>query len=545
MRMGETAKITIQPKYGFRKVKSENFKDYIDHINFDDLKLIEKMKKTPLIYEITLINFVQIYDLTGDRNMMKSITNKGQGLLKPSEGDEIVFNFTLFIDDKIVLEQQNEKLILSSNNFSNQEKIIFKSLKKEEKAKIDVSKDYFRSMLGYNSGFINKYLSKTDFVLDLDKIKRISVEVEMLKFKNIMKTVEYKNIEYHIKSLNKGIGYVAPWKNSLVMLFVKIEINGEVVYSDIDDIEDLIIKIKKIKSQIKKIKNFEKNLQFIVEDLLKKESLPYSEKLIYDPLLNNFPFFILTEVVPKMRLLETSEITFKSYMDYLKVKDLEIFQDKKIKNYKFTICLLNFHEIPSIFNKNAQSSELIMHKLIEYKSLANYFFSKNLLSKSKKINKFLVDEFIKFVNLEGRIGKLTHNKASFETDSTGLDITTIKQDKFDEMNKEMRKVTSNLILIYFKLKKYKKCNDYINHFFVIFDQSQTDEKIIYFKYKTLVEGFQQFQEGKIFLEKLMICHPESSNIEGYKKELILLNEKILESDKKKNSLVKKMFKFDS
>jgi len=109
----------------------------------------------------------------------------------------------------------------------------------------------------------------------------------------------------------------------------------------------------------------------------------------------------------------------------------------------------------------------------------------------------------------------------------------------------MKKINSNLILIYFKMNKYKRCDEYIQNFFVLFDKEQKDEKILYFKFKLLKEGFKFYDKAKIFIEKLIECHPKSSNLNEYNLELNDLNQKISENLKQKNNLVKKMFKFDN
>ena len=71
MRKGEKARIILEPKYGFRKVQFEKVGRYLDQKNCTcdiNNELFEKLVKSTLIYEIELINFEKMYDLTGKRN---------------------------------------------------------------------------------------------------------------------------------------------------------------------------------------------------------------------------------------------------------------------------------------------------------------------------------------------------------------------------------------------------------------------------------------------------------------------------------------------
>ena len=50
---------------------------------------IEELRKATLYYEISMLEIVKMYDLTGKCEMMKYIIENGKGLLKPKEDDII------------------------------------------------------------------------------------------------------------------------------------------------------------------------------------------------------------------------------------------------------------------------------------------------------------------------------------------------------------------------------------------------------------------------------------------------------------------------
>ena len=108
MRKGEQSFIKLEPKYGFKKVEFQDFDRFCqtDKIVIDKnykgnnyiKELFEKMKKNTIIYEIELIDYVKIYDLTGDKNLMKRIINIGIGIDKPNNDNQIIFAIGKYLD---------------------------------------------------------------------------------------------------------------------------------------------------------------------------------------------------------------------------------------------------------------------------------------------------------------------------------------------------------------------------------------------------------------------------------------------------------------
>ena len=134
MRKGEKARIILEPKYGFRKVQFEKVGRYLDQKNCTcdiNNELFEKLVKSTLIYEIELINFEKMYDLTGKRNLMKRIIQNPtkNKLNRPCEDSEVKINVILRNNDKIIFEEKEIETILNDSNFTIAEKTIIKSMK--------------------------------------------------------------------------------------------------------------------------------------------------------------------------------------------------------------------------------------------------------------------------------------------------------------------------------------------------------------------------------------------------------------------------------
>ncbi len=153
MRKGEESVIKLEPKYGFKKV---NFDDLNRFCEIDKIKIIgnsnkeeyikslfDKMQKNTLIYEVVLIDYVKMFDLTGNKNLMKRIINEGTGLDKPYTESEIIINIKLIENGNIIIELENIKSKLNEEYFSYAECVIIKSMKKKEKSFIEIKKSFF------------------------------------------------------------------------------------------------------------------------------------------------------------------------------------------------------------------------------------------------------------------------------------------------------------------------------------------------------------------------------------------------------------------
>ncbi len=475
---------------------------------------MNRLRKSELNYEIEVLGFKQLYDLNGDRTLMKQIITHGEGVLKPSEGNQVIFELSIYLGSEMILTKSYQ-IYLNSENLNEGEIIIVKSLKKKEKSRIMVSKEYIKSSLLMNNETIDKIYNS-----DL----RITYEIELIKFKQNLSIINSNGIRIQKIQISKGLGNQCPWKNSTAMIALQVIKNGQILYSDLlPNLEEYTNNIKSLKKEIKLINKYELNLQFIVDKKVGQI------KKIYNTLFQYLPEFI-ADGISSMKILEIVSYKFSGNIDYFKIlnSDLEIINHKG--DYEITVCLLNFQESFNLFNKSLQTQEEQVEKIKHLRDLANYYFSQKLLHRSRKINKYLVDEYIKYVNLKDK-NKLSHNKEKV-IQTAHIDQTDLTPD----LKIEFKKSHSNLILILFNLNELKLCNEYIDQFFII--QDKDDEKINFYKFKVLY-NLNKFKESKHFLEKL--C--ESKNKQNYEQLLIELNNKLENLKEKKNNFIKKMFKF--
>ncbi len=446
---------------------------------------------------------------------MKQTLVHGEGVVKPSDGNEVIFTLTVYLEKDILITKQYQNF-LKLENYNEEEMIILKSFKKNEKSRILIRREYIS-----NTKLFDEELKQQ--ILNSDA--RITYELELLKFKQNLSIVTSNGTRIQKIQLNKGLGNQCPWKNSTAMLAINVLQNGNTIYSDFESKpSDFINNIKTLKKEIKQINRYELNLQFIINEKI-GQIYP-----IYNTLHHCLPEFI-SEGIASMKLLEIVNYKFTGSIDYFKIQNSDIEIMNQNADYEITVCLINFQESFNLFNKSLQTDDERLNKVKHFRTLANYYFSQKLMERSLKINKYLTDEYIKYVSLKDK-NMLSHNKT--EVIQTANIAET---DLSDDIKSEFRKAHSNLILILFNKGDLKHCNEYIDQFFTV--QDNNDEKVNFYKYIVLY-SLHKYKESKHFLEKL--C--ESKNKENYLPLLSEINTLIDGQIKQKNTFIKKMFKFN-
>ena len=592
MRKGEESIIKLEPKYGFKKV---NFDDLNRFCEIDKIKinlntnkdeyikcLFDKMQKNTLIYEIILINYVKLFDLTGNKNLMKRIINEGIGLDKPYTDSEIIINIKLIQNGEKIIELENVKSKLNEEFFTYAECVIMKSMKKKEKCFIEIKRDFFIENLNNcnkEKNIIYNYLKEKNIInniLDLNdkEYKRYQYEIELIKFKNNISTIYYKDKEYTKEIISKGIGNCSPFRDALIMMPFSVKINNKLIYSDFELVgykneNDFFQKIKIIKKKIKQIPSYEEKAQFLIEDELNKENLKFN---IYDKLTQNFPNVFRKEILQTLKPLSIFKLYFglnKNIKDELEQnyfifinKDLNFFKNELSKvnqdkiNIEFTACLLNFEDYINVFNNNLIEDKV--EKISEYKNISNNFFSQGYLHKAKKIYKNLTKNYLKHLSLgTANKEKIGFNKKEVKNINYISDIKdnvmNDEENKFDDNIKEitmsknfeknideyMKKIFRNLIVVLYKLNLKEECLKYCNIFLRLY---LNDEKVYYFLFVINKERG-NFNICKTILEKMIELYNKDENkLKEYKGELDKIQNILNKNKTEHNNYMKKMMK---
>ena len=593
MRRGEQSIVKLEPKYGFKKVEFEDLdrfceteKIYRDKDNKDDnyiKNLFEKMKKNTIMYEIELINYVKMFDLTGNKNLMKRITIEGIGVDKPYIDNDVIINFKLVLNGETIIEINNLSSKLNEDVFTHAECVIIKSMKKKEKCIVEIRKEFLKeNLLNCNKekNILYKNLKQKnviDNILDNEdnSYKRYQYEMELIKFKNNIHTLYYKDKEYTKEILLKGIGNSSPFRDALIMMPCSIKINNNIIYSDFADKgykneNDFFEEIKKIKKSIKNIPSYEKNAQFLVEDEITKLGWNFN---IYDILMFNYPNVFRKEVLQGLKPLSIFKLSFtidnnnitelqQNYFLF-KDKDINFFKNELLKykskdninNIEFIGCLLNFEDYTNVFNNNLITNKA--EKILEYKNISNEYYMNGFLNKAKKINKRLTEDYLRYISLGvSNKEKIAFNKKvvknpnyiSNEKDK----IVNDEENKFDDnikditlskfydvsIDEHMKKIFKNLIVILYKLNLKDECSKYCNIFLRLYIN---DEKIYYFLY-IINKDRGNYNMCETILEKIIEVYHNSEKCDEYKKELENIKNKINQHKNDHNNYLKKMMK---
>ena len=592
MRKGEESVIKLEPKYGFKKV---NFDDLNRFCEIDKIKIIDnsnkeeyikslfdKMQKNTLIYEVVLIDYVKMFDLTGNKNLMKRIINEGTGLDKPYTESEIIINIKLIENGNIIIELENIKSKLNEEYFSYAECVIIKSMKKKEKSFIEIKKSFFIENLNncnkekniiYNNikqkNIINKILDLND-----KEYKRYQYEIELIKFKNNISTIYYKDKEYTKEIISKGIGNCSPFRDALIMMPFAVKINNKLIYSDFEqcgykDENDFFQKIKIIKKKIKQIPSYKEKAQFLIEDELNQQNIKYN---IYDKLTQNFPNVFRKEILQTLRPLSIFKLTFdlnKNNKEELEQNyfifpnnDFNFYKNELIQensekiNIEFTACLLNFEDYVNVFNNNLIEDKV--EKITSYKNISNNFFINGFLHKAKKIYKNLTKNYLKHLSLgTANKEKIGFNKKEVKNINYISDIkdnvVNDEENKFDDNIKDitmsknfdknideyMKKIFRNLIVVLYKLNEKDECLKYCNIFLRLY---LNDEKVYYFLFVINKERG-NFNICKTIMEKMIeLYNKDESKLNEYKDELQKIKNILNKHKNDHDNYMKKMMK---
>ena len=540
------------------------------------------MQKNTLIYEVVLIDYVKMFDLTGNKNLMKRIINEGTGLDKPYTESEIIINIKLIENGNIIIELENIKSKLNEEYFSYAECVIIKSMKKKEKSFIEIKKSFFIENLNncnkekniiYNNikqkNIINKILDLND-----KEYKRYQYEIELIKFKNNISTIYYKDKEYTKEIISKGIGNCSPFRDALIMMPFAVKINNKLIYSDFEqcgykDENNFFQKIKIIKKKIKQIPSYEEKAQFLIEDELNQQNIKFN---IYDKLTQNFPNVFRKEILQTLRPLSIFKLTFdlnKNNKEELEQNyfifpnnDFNFYKNELIQensekiNIEFTACLLNFEDYVNVFNNNLIEDKV--EKITSYKNISNNFFINGFLHKAKKIYKNLTKNYLKHLSLgTANKEKIGFNKKEIKNINYISDIkdnvVNDEENKFDDNIKDitmsknfdknideyMKKIFRNLIVVLYKLNEKDECLKYCNIFLRLY---LNDEKVYYFLFVINKERG-NFNICKTIMEKMIeLYNKDESKLNEYKDELQKIKNILNKHKNDHDNYMKKMMK---
>ena len=262
MRRGERAKIRIQKKHGFGRIGE------VDKLRFPkgysleekDAERRAKLVSKAVIYEVTMVDWVERMDMEANGLMYKEIFKKAgrrEYELPNEEFDEVVCNIRAWqsptdslIDapqcdfpetvpateageeeQKTAVAYEKQSLVVQDGQFLAMDKVKCKALKKAlrsmkrgEQSRFTVMPDFLNEeedegMEEFLSASTQSWDKARPFVLDLQLVNLTKVEDWYSDKTTIMRT------------LRKGKGRNA-YSDSTIYFRIKIEVNGNQIYSN-------------------------------------------------------------------------------------------------------------------------------------------------------------------------------------------------------------------------------------------------------------------------------------------------------------------------
>jgi hypothetical protein len=102
MRIGETSRIMIKPKWGY------NYEKTRDTIFFprgwDEEEKREILRKRRVFFEVTLHEWTVRHDINGDGLIVKTLHTRGKGFDRPSTNDHVICHLKMYQKHKVFFE---------------------------------------------------------------------------------------------------------------------------------------------------------------------------------------------------------------------------------------------------------------------------------------------------------------------------------------------------------------------------------------------------------------------------------------------------------
>lgn len=160
-----------------------------------------------LIFDIELLYWYSIRDITGDGGILKKITKEGEGWATPKDEDEVLVKYVARTQDgKIVSESEAgvELSLTDGRDIFPAIRKVLKTMRKGEKAEVSVKYSYLYSNAGERLTMGEHIPLNSQLTIDLELVSWRSV-IDVLGDKKVMK-----------KIIKAGEGFDRPNEGSLV-----------------------------------------------------------------------------------------------------------------------------------------------------------------------------------------------------------------------------------------------------------------------------------------------------------------------------------------
>ena len=559
MRINEISIFKIKFNYIFRFLDTDKKSDKI-YTNiipkelFDD-NFRKKNFNEKIFFEVKLINYFRIIDITKNGEIKKKIISKDNDINNsnkiPKESDIVSFNIKCIYKNQEIYEYINKILELDKAFYNKEifdiELYLIKNSKLGEKNCFLIDMDYlsqkYKKYLENYPQFLksNLQVSNNDNNNYIDNNNIVEIFLEILNIEHYNYIYKYKN-NYNTfaksKILYEGFGLACPDEEMFVKFKFQLKLDGEIKYNSFPNIinfekEYFSEKNKEVLNEVinwrNKI-NEEFDIKYLDQEIDYIKSEKIYEKLNFENIvsldMNDYSF---ASVIRKtLCTMKRNEIKYVkcNYIDYIKYDEFEMY-DIKNKNIEIYIHLYDFREMP-LFGKYSYEDKL---KIITYyKNIADECFKKSKITgigymfRAMKIYNKLMHRFS-----GGDV--FGHDREAAEDY-----LKKINKELYDKLFNIRINIYNNLCVTLLKLEKNNSCYLISKQILNLFDNNNIKALYLNGKASFLLK---YYEEAIDIFKKIKKLQPDNKDIDN---DIKLAEEKYKENISIQNNLYKKMFK---
>ena len=553
MRINEFSIFKIKFNYIFRYLdtykKSDKIYTNIIPVEFFEEDFRKKNSNEKIFFEVKLINYFRILNITKNGEIKKKIISKDNKNIKSNESDIITYNIKCLYKNQTIYEYSN-KIIELDKAFCNKEIFdievyLIKNSYLKEKNCFYIDMNYliqnYKIFLDNYPQFLKSNLQNLNNNNDTNN-NTVEFYLEIINIEHYNYVYKYKNKNNTYaksKILYEGFGLACPDEEMFVKFKFQLKLDGVIKFNSFTnfiDIEKEYISEKNSDILNEEIKwrnkiNEEFDIKYLDQEIDYIKSEKVFEKLNFQNLIlldmNDFSFpSVIRKVLCTMKRNEIKYIKC-NYIDYLKYNEFELY-DIKNKNIEIYIHLYDFREMP-LFGKYSYEDKLSL--ISYYKTIADECFK---MSKNKNSRGYIY-RAMKIYN------KLMHRFSGgdvFGHDRKAAEeyLKKMNKDLYDKLFNIRINIYNNLCVTLLKLEKIQSCYNISKQILDLFDNKNIKALYLFGKSSFLLK---YYEEALDIFKKIKELQPDNKDIDN---DIKLAENKYKDNISEQHNLYKKMFK---
>ena len=526
MRINEFSIFKIKFNYIFRYLdtdkKSDKIYTNIIPIEFFDENFRKKNSSEKIFFEVKLINYYRILNITKNGEIKKKIISKENKNIKSKDSDIITYNVKCLYKNETIYEYSNKIIELDKAFYNKEISDIELYLIKNSSLK---EKNCFLVEMNYLSEKYKKFLDSYPQFLksDLQNLNNNEINnnntvefyLEIINIEHYDYVYKYKNKNNSYaksKILHEGFGLACPDEEMFVKFKFMLKLDGDIKFnsfSNFIDIEKDYISEKNSEILNEEINwrnkmNEEFDIKYLDQEIDYIKSEKVYEKLNIENLISlDMNDYLFPSVIRKaLCQMKRNEIRYIkcNYIDYIKYNELELY-DIKNNNIEIYIHLYDFREMP-LFGKYSYEDKLRL--ISNYKAIADECF------KSSKNKNAEIYRAMKIYN------KLMHRFSGgdvFGHDRKAAEdyLKKMNKDLYDKLFNLRINIYNNLCVTLLKLEKIESCYYTSKQLLDLFDNKNIKALYLSGKASFLLK---YYEEALDIFKKIKELQPDNKDIDN-------------------------------